>query len=119
MAATPQYGTAIFVNRTNGERIPVDLYVSDVAAAKVRWDEGGGASATASEFITFPYPVLLEDFSIITGTADTEKIRLTAGGSPLRQVLRYDTHLSSLATRPALNIPFNAGTRIGGFQIAD
>lgn len=119
MVATPQYGCMSFRGRSSGQLYEVDVYVSDVAAASIRFDNGAGASSTSAEFITFDEPTLLVDFAVITGTADTEKIRLTAGGKPLPTILRYSTHLNTLATRPLLNIPFKAGSRISGFQIAD
>lgn len=119
MAATPQFGTASFRGRTSGQLYPMDCYVSDVAGQKPRFDGGAGAGAASDDFITFGEPVILEDFCIITGCADTEKIRLTANGSPLKHMLRYSVHLNTLATRPKLNIPFLAGTRISGLQIAD
>lgn len=118
MAATPQYGTMQF-RSAGGELIPVDCYVSDVAGQKPRFDGGAGAGAASDDFVTFNTKVILEDFSLITGTADTEKIRLTANGKPLPHILRYSIHLNTLATRPKLNIPFKAGTRISGLQIAD
>jgi hypothetical protein len=119
MGATPQYGTMSFRGQQSGQLYPIDVYISDVAAAKVRFDGGAGAGSSSDEFITFNEPVILEDFAVITGTSDTEKIRLTAGGKPLPHILRYSIHLNTLATRPELNIPFNTNTRISGFQMAD
>jgi hypothetical protein len=97
----------------------VDIYVSDVNGAQVNFDNGGGASSTSETFVSFDEPVILEDYSQVTGTADTEKIRLTANGKPLGTTLRYGVHLTSLNNRPRLNIPFRAGTRIGAIQISD
>lgn len=119
MAATPQYGTMLFRGRSSGQLYPIDVYISDVAAAAVRFDGGAGAGAASETFVTFSEPVILEDFAIITGTADTEKIRLTAGGKPLQHVLRYSIHLNTLNNRPKLNIPFLMNTRISGLQVAD
>jgi hypothetical protein len=119
MAATPKYGTMHFLGKSTGQMYSIDIYISDVAAAAVRFDGGAGAGAGSETFITFNEPVLLKDFSMITGTADTEKIRLTANNSPLPHILRYSVHLNTLATRPELNIPFRAGTRISGIQISD
>lgn len=117
MAATPQYCSFVFVG--SGMTYSVDAYISDVNGGTVRFDNGAGASSTAAEFITFPERVVLTDFSMVTGTADTEKIRLTAASSPTPHVLRYVPHVSTAANRPVLSIPFKAGTRIGGFQISD
>ncbi len=119
MAATPQYGTMFFVGHTTGKTYSTDVYVSDVAGGKVTFDEGAGAGAATADFITFNEPVTLTDFAMITGTADTEKIRAVSGGSPTRHVLRYSIHLNTLNNRPPLKISFQAGQRISFFQIAD
>jgi hypothetical protein len=119
MAATPQYGACMFRGVRTGQLYPTDCYVSDVAGAKIRWDGGSGAGAATDDFVTFNEPVILEDFSVITGCADTEKWRVTADAKPLPHVIRYSLHLNTLNNRPKLNIPFKANTRISGFQIAD
>ena len=119
MVATPQYGTMLFLGRQTGQLYSVDVYVSDVASAAIRFDGGAGAGSGSDTFITFNEPVLLKDFAVITGTADTEKFRLTANNQPLPHIIRYSIHLNTLNNRPELNIPFKAGTRISGLQIAD
>jgi len=119
MVATPQYGTMQFRGGQTGQLYPIDVYVSDVAAAKLRFDGGSGAGASSDDFVTFNEPVILEDFAVITGTADTEKLRMTANSKPLPHILRYSVHLNTLNQRPKLMIPFKAGTRISAFQIAD
>lgn len=119
MAATPQYGSMIFKGLTTQKTYSVDVYVSDVNGASINFDAGGGAGATSETFITFSEPVSLVDYAQVTGTADTEKIRLTAGGKPTAHVLRYVIHVSTIATRPALNIRFQAGSRISALQISD
>lgn len=118
MVATPKYGTMCFRGAQTKQLYEIDIYVSDVANAAVTFDGGAGAGASSPDFVTFNEPVILEDYSQVTGTADTTKMRLTAGGMPLRQVLRYAIHLTTLATRPKLNIPFRVGTRIGAIQLA-
>ena len=118
MVATPQYGAMYFVG-ASGKTYSVDIYVSDVNGAAINFDSGAGASSTSETFITFPENVILIDYSQVTGTADTEKIRLTAGGKPMQQVLRYVPHLTTNNNRPKLNIGFKAGTRISALQISD
>jgi len=118
MAATPQYGSMIFKGQS-GKTYSIDLYVSDVNGAMINWDGGGGAGSSSPQFWVAPEPVVLVDYAQVTGTADTEKIRLTANGRPTAHVLRYGIHVSTIATRPALSIGFQAGTQIGGLQISD
>lgn len=118
MAATPQYGSMIF-RGASGKTYSVDIYVSDVNGAVINWDSGAGAGATSGTFITFPENVILEDYAQVTGTADTEKIRLAVGGRPTPHVLRYVIHVSTIATRPKLRIGFTANSRISAIQISD
>jgi len=118
MAATPQYGQMIFVGQS-GTTYAVDLYVSDVNSALVNWDGGGGAGTTSPTFWVAPENVTLRDYSMTTGTADTEKLRLVVNNKPLGSVLRYVPHLSTNSNRPPLNIGFAKGAQISAFQISD
>ena len=118
MTAVPEYGGMLFVG-ASGKTYSVDIYVSDVGGAPINFDSGAGAGSSSSEFITFPEPVVLSDYSQVTGCTQTEKIRLTVGGRPTAHVLRYGVHLTTIATRPALKIGFTANARIGALQIAD
>jgi hypothetical protein len=119
MAAAATYGTAFFRGRSTMQLYPIDIYISDVAGQKIRFDNGNGASAAADDFVTFNEPVILEDITILVGGTDTEKFRITADSKPLPHVIRYSVFLNTLNNRPKLNIPFRSNTRIGGFQIAD
>lgn len=117
MAATPQSGSMIFMGRS-GRMYSKDVYVSDVAAALINMDSGAGASATSEKFWTPPEPVLLNDFSLVTGTADTTKLQVTRNGVPTGDILRYAIHLTTLNNRPRLNIPFIPGDKVGALQLA-
>ena len=118
MGATPQYGSMIF-RGASGKTYSIDCKISDVNGAMVTWDGGGGAGDSSPQFWVAPENVTLVDFSVVTGCADTEKIRLTANGRPTAHVLRYGIHVTTLATRPALTIGFTGGTQIGAIQISD
>lgn len=118
MAATPQYGAMIFVG-ASGKTYSIDIYVSDVNAGLINWDGGSGAGSTSPTFWICPEDVVLSDYAQVTGTADTEKIRMLSNGRPTAHVLRYGVHLTSLNNRPTLNIGFKAGTQIGASQISD
>lgn len=118
MAATPQYAGFFFVGRS-GKTYAVDAYISDVNGALINWDGGAGASSTSPTFWKAPEDVILQDYSMVTGTADTEKLRLLRDSMPTAHVLRYGVHLTSLATRPKLNIGFLKGTNISAVQISD
>jgi len=119
MGATPQYGSMVFIGNSSGKTYAVDLYISDVNGGLVNFDGGAGAGAASPTQWIAPEKVTLIDYSMVTGTADTEKIRLTVNNRPLASILRYGVHLTTLATRPKLNIGFMAGAQIGGIQISD
>jgi len=56
---------------------------------------------------------------MITGTADTVALNVTANGVLCNGgVLRYANFLNSLSLRPPLNIGFSAGALIGAIQAA-
>ena len=118
MAATPKSGTFIFRGMQSGKAYPIDIYVSDVAGASLRFDNGNGAGAASDTFITFDELVALEDYAQVTGTADTTKMRITANGKPTAYILRYAIHLTTLNNRPKLNITIRPGTRFSAIQLA-
>lgn len=118
MVATPQY-CAFFFRGKSGKTYSVDGYVSDVNGARITWDGGSGAGTTSPTFWKPPEDVVLEDYSMVTGTADTEKIRLVVNGRPMQQVLRYVPHLTTNASRPKLSIGFAQNVEISAFQISD
>jgi len=118
MVATPQYGQMIFLGRS-GKTYLKDIYVSDVNGALINFDGGGGAGSSAPDFWICPEDVTLIDYSQVTGTADTEKIRLTADGRPTGHILRYGVHLTTLNNRPKLSVGFKSKTQIGAIQISD
>lgn len=120
MAATPQYGTMVFTGVTG--RIPrvynVDIYVSDVAEAAVRFDGGGGAGSSSPDSFTPPEPVILIDFAIVTGTQDTTKIQILRNNQPTGDFLRYTQHLTTSAMRSPVRLGFDKGTQVRAIQKA-
>lgn len=118
MVATPQYG-GMFFRGASGKTYSVDIYVSDVNGALVNFDAGAGAGSGAPTYWIAPEDVVLEDYSQVTGTADTEKIRLAKNGVPTSNVLRYGLHLTTLNNRPKLTIGFKEGVMVSAFQISD
>lgn len=118
MAAAPQYGTMTFNGVQTGRSYAVDVYLSDVAAANVNFDSGGGAGSSSDQFWIAPENIILKDFSVKTGLTDTTKIHIVANGVGTGNRLRYANFLNTLAFRPALNVPFRAGTKVGSTQEA-
>jgi len=118
MVATPQYGQMFFIGQS-GKTYGVDIYVSDVNGGLINWDGGAGAGSSSPTYWTAPENVTLVDYSQVTGTADTEKVRLTVNGRPLQTILRYAVHLTTLNNRPRLNVGFMKGAQIAAIQISD
>ena len=109
----------MFFRGRSGKTYSVDIYVSDVNAARINWDGGAGAGTSSPTFWKPPEDVVLEDYSQVTGTADTEKIRLVVNGRPTAQILRYVPHLTTNASRPKLNVGFTKNSEISALQISD
>ena len=118
MAATPQYAVFKFIGARSGRSYSVDAYLSDVAGALVRFDAGDGASATSPDFWIAPEPVVLTDFAIVSGMADTTKIQLTRNGQPTMDHLRFAMHVQTLASRPQLSTGVAPGMSLRAIQRA-
>lgn len=118
MAATPQRAALTFMGKS-GRIYSIDSYISDVANASVTFDPNGSAGATSLQYWQPPEDVTLIDYAQVTGTADTTALVLTQGGAiRAGTVLRYTVFLTTINTRPRLNIAFPANALIGAKQLA-
>lgn len=117
--AAPQLGTLVFAGLSTGQNYNKDIYIGDVANALVNWSSGGVASATSQQHWRPQEDVMLVDFSVLTGLADTEALQLTRDAVPTGDVLRYANHLNTLNSRPRLNVVFGAGSEVRCNQLAD
>ena len=113
MAATA--GTAIFA--LGRQTLIKDLYLDDVAGAKINWDDGGGAAAGTKEGWTPPAGVVLIDLAIVTGAAQT-RLSLAIGGNTTGNMLRHVVQVDTSSGRPKLAIPCPAGREITMLQLA-
>ena len=116
--ATPKPANFTFIGQS-GITYNVDAYVSDVNAALVNLDGGAGAGTGSPTYWIAPENCTLVDFSMVTGTADTEKVRILINGKPMPNVVRYDTNLTTLAKRAPLNIGIKKGAQVSFIQISD
>ncbi len=116
--AAPQFGTMVFQGTRSGRIYNVDSYFSDVVDGLVNFDGGGGASATSPASFTAPEPLLLLDFSIVTGMTDTTKIQVLRNNQPTGDFLRYTQHLTTSPARSAVRLGFNPGVEIRAIQKA-
>ncbi len=118
MAAAPQYATMTFVGLRTQKTYSKDVYCSDVVSGGINFDNGAGAGAGTPEEYTAPEPLILRDFSILTGMTDTTAIQLTRNGVPTGDIIRYANYLNTLNSRPPFTVGFKALDRIAGIQIA-
>lgn len=118
MVAAPQYGTMTFKGMRSQRIYNVDVYHNDVADNLMRFDGGGGASATSPDSFTPPEPVLLIDYAIVTGMTDTTKIQVLRNNQPTGDFLRFTQHLTTSAQRSPVLVGFNAGVQVRGIQKA-
>ena len=118
MAAAPQLATMSFKGVQTKRTYTIDVYLSDVVAANMNFDSGGGAGAGSDKFWTAPENIILNDFSIKTGMTDTTKINVVANNVSTGNRLRYANFLNTLAYRPVLAMPFRGGTKISAIQEA-
>lgn len=117
MAAAPRYGTMMFKGVQTGRTYAVDVYISDVLAAQVTFDNGSGATSSSLVYWKAPENVILYDYSVATGLTDTTNLFLTSDGAQIpNSRLRHANFLNSLATRPVLNIGFKQGSNVGSIQ---
>ncbi len=115
MAATQ--GTAIFYGEKSKLSYIKDVYLSDTANTAVNWSTGGAALATTPETWSPPEDVVLADFSVVTGAAQT-RLQILRDQSPEGSVLAHALHLNTLASRPKLSIGFRAHSSIALIQLA-
>lgn len=117
MVAAPQYGTIILLSADGRQTRSVDIYVSDVVAALVNFDEGQGATSTSKTEYIAPSNCVIKDVIFETGLTDTSVYQLTVNGSPtgdwLRAIVQDDGN-----ERPKLTIPVAKGSAIGLIQRA-
>jgi hypothetical protein len=118
MVAAPQYGTMTFRGMRTGRIYNVDVYHNDVADNQIRWDGGGGASATSPDSFTAPEPLILIDYAIVTGMTDTTKIQILRNNQPTGDFYRFTQHLTTSAQRSPVTLGFMQGVQIRAIQKA-
>lgn len=125
MTAAPKFGTLSVVydnvpqnGPLAGQMDSVDIYLSDVAGAEANMDSGSGASSSSQTFWTPKGFCTVLDLSVAAGLTDTTRGRLTVGGRPLSNVIRWANNLNTIQTRPPIGIKLAAGARLGIVQLA-
>lgn len=89
----------------------------DAVGTTLKFDNGAGASATSSDFATFPETVAIRDIVLGTATTPTATtFRLTLNGGPTTQLFMVPLQLTSVIQRAAINLSIPAGARLGGIM---
>lgn len=113
---TATNGTASFVG-VSGTIYQIDLYISDVVAAKCTLNPYGAAVAGSDNFWKTPERVTLYDLSIITGPTVMVGLVPLAAGAPLTTYnFRIANFLNSIQSRPKINVKYEAGQNVGFVQ---
>lgn len=109
----------MFKGLSSGTTYTKPIYNADVSGTLCRIDNGAGTPGATggADFCVFSEPVQLFDASFVTGIVDTANLRVLADYNPTAYVINWANHVNSLATRPALDIRFKAGTRISLQQL--
>jgi len=100
-----------------GQKRTVNIYLDDAAGSNLRFDAGGGASATSPTEIRLPFKALLVDMVLLAATGQS-KTQITRNYQQTGNTLLNALHLAAIVVRPAPGIAFNPGDVISGIQIA-
>jgi hypothetical protein len=110
--------SAVFRFRgASGQTYAVSAYLNDTATALVTFDLAGKAGANSPNYFKCPETMVLQDVIIAAATGQTAT-QLLRDNKPTGDVLLNAVHLASVAFRPALNIPFLAGSLAQAVQLA-
>jgi len=102
----------------SGRTYSVSGYTADTASYANTFSQGSSAAASGGlQYVQFRENVILEDFSIPTGTTQVSGYLTEAGVPRAGTILDYVIHVSTNSNRPKLNVPFAAGTLIGAVTI--
>jgi len=113
MATATNY-SLVFRGLKSGRTLSVSGYTADTAGAINTFGQGTSLAASGGlQYVQFPEPVVLEDFSIPTGTTQTHAYLTTAGVGRQGTILSYVIHVSTNSNRPKLSVPFGANELIG------
>lgn len=110
--AAPKNGTLTFIG-SSGRSYVINMYTADTAAYNNKFSASSQATAASSEYWRPPETVTLVDFAFETGTTQTSMIMTEDGAIRNGTVLMFVPHLTTVATRPRLAIPFVKGALIG------
>lgn len=113
---TAENGTVTFLGKS-GAVYNLDVYVSDVVAAPLTWSPTSAAVAGSPISFRLPEAGWITDYAVATGNTVAVGIIFGRNGAVLNgTALRSANFLNTLAHRPYLKIPYNAGDFISATQ---
>lgn len=116
MAAAPQRFVLTLEGRSGGRTL--SGYASDVANTFCTLSASTYAGTGADNNYIAQSAGVISGASITTGLTDTKAFSVVINGVPVGQIVDYVSHVSTVADRPKLRIPFGAGAKIQLLQVA-
>lgn len=117
MATATNYNL-VFRGLKSGRTLSVSGYTADTAGAINTFGQGSALAGSGGlQYVQFPEDVVLEDFSIPTGTTQTHGFLTEAGVVRQGTLMSFVVHVSTNSNRPKLSVPFRAGALIGATTI--
>ena len=117
--AAAKTGSLHFRGLQSGKTYTVPIYNADVNGTLCRIGIAGATpgSTGGTDNYVCTEDMMLYDCAFVTGITDTKNLLILANYLPTSFSIAWDSHVNTLATRPALNIGFKRGTRVSLQQI--
>lgn len=107
-------GTMVFMGLNTGTIYSIDVYIPDSAGSNVTFGVSGNAASTSNNYWRTPEPVQLRDISIASGLVTTVAlVPLSNDGLIPGYRWRLANFLSSITTRPSINIAWDVAKNVG------
>jgi len=110
--------TMLVSQKNRGARKAVAGYASDASAVLVKFDESKVPVAGSPDFYTAKDSGSIFDVIFTSDLATPTHVQFQINGSPVGDILDVTAQLASVVSRASINIPVNAGDKIGLMQLA-
>jgi len=109
---TPTNGTISFMGLQTGRPYTYNIYISDVAAAKVTWSTTGQAVAGDDNFILVPENMVITDIAITTGPTVIFNLVPYVNDTPIGQIIKLGSVIDTVQTRSFPRLGFTGGRKL-------
>lgn len=113
---TPTNGLITLRGLKTGNYYTYNVYISDVAAAKVTWSTQGQAGTGDDNFIIAPEDVALHDIAITTGPTVIFNLQPLVNDTPIGQLIKLSTVIDTVQTRSFPKLGFTGGRKVALVQ---